>query len=126
DSKPLPKGSSGLSLWRVALLLVLLACLGPGVLSTHAQQEISELEAKARFMILTAPYVDWPANRFAAEDSPIRIAVFGNDKLATELERFIKSQKSSQRRFTVKRINDPQEARDAEMLFIGASESEHT
>lgn len=84
------------------------------------------MEAKARFMVLTAPYVDWPAGRFSSEKAPIRIAVLGNDELAEELNKFIRTQKSSQRRFTVKKITEAKDARDAEMLFIGKSESKHT
>lgn len=122
DHRMLPPGRCRLAAWLMLLLVGLLP-LGPGASLVHAQQAISEMEAKARFMILTAPYVDWPAGRFASEESPIRIAVLGADELATELEKVIQAQKKSQRRFVVTKISEPEQAREAEMLFVGASES---
>ena len=109
-----------------SLLLVLLALFGAGYSPSSAQQEFSELEVKAAFIVRSASFVDWPAGQFKEDKSPIRIAVLGKDEMVTELERFIKAQKTSGRPFTVRKISNAFEARDAEMLFIAESEGRRT
>lgn len=107
-------------------LLALLALFASGNIRCLAQDEFSEAEVKAAFIVRAASFVDWPAGRFNDEKSPIRIAVLGKDEMVTELERFIKAQKSLNRPFTVRKISNAFEALEAEMLFIGESETKRT
>ena len=108
------------------VLLAIFALFAAGTIPCWAQEEFSEAEVKAAFIVRSASFVEWPAGRFKDEKSPIRIAVLGKDELVAELEKFAKAQKSSSRPFEVRKINNAFEALDAEMLFIADSESKRT
>ena len=116
----------GLSGSLAACLLLVLSALFGLARPCHAQDAFAELEVKAAFIVRSASFVTWPSSRVPNEKSPIRIAVLGSDQMAAELEKFIQAQKNPTRSFTVRRISNAFEARDAEILFIGESESRRT
>lgn len=61
--------------FRRLLLAVLLGAAG---VAARAQAIGSEAEAKARFTITLARFVQWPAHAFASEGAPLRLCVLHN------------------------------------------------
>lgn len=104
-------------LWWLCCAAVLLLL---GAVRTHAA---SELEVKAAFLYNTAKFVDWPTNAFPSDSAPLRVAVFGDDEFMVKLSALLADKKAHGRPFEVKKITNPQEAKNFHMVFIAAAES---
>lgn len=48
-----------------------------------------DYQVKAAFLVNFPKYVDWPAGGFATPNSPITVAVFGDDNVANEFQNMI-------------------------------------
>lgn len=63
--------------WHRFALLAALACSAPGT-AVRAQAPANEAEAKARFTLTLARFVQWPAAAFASDGAPLRLCVLHN------------------------------------------------
>lgn len=101
----------------LAWLCALWACnaLAPA----HAVQNYSESAVKAAFVLRFAGYVEWPQQTDAI--APFVIAVLGDDSLASNLESLAADRSIFGRPVQVRRVAAATEARDAEVLVVGAS-----
>src|SRR6266850_2672266 len=84
---------------------------------------VSETELKAAFLYNFAKFVEWPAEAFSSETTPIQIAVFGEDEFTVKLRSLLSDKKAHGRSFEVKRISSSQEAKNCQIVFISNSES---
>ncbi len=118
--------------WRVACRVGWLMCavnfiLATGIFSARAQEPAPlEYQVKAAMLIGFPKYVDWPTNAFAKTNSPIIIAVFGDENVANEVQNMIGNGRAvSGHPLVLERITKEEEInRDCHILFIGASEQE--
>jgi len=113
------------------MLVLLSACAAP---MAHAQNASasSEYLVKAGFIYNFANLVQWPANAFSDPDSPIGIAILGEDHFGTTLDRVLQGKKVNGRSFAVKRwksvadlVKSPAELKDCQILFVSSSEIAH-
>ena len=104
-------------LWLAVLALML------GAARSEGAPTVSEAEVKAAFLNLLAKFVEWPATAFPSETAPLRVAVFGDEEFTAKLSVLISDKKAHGRSFEVKRIVNPQEAKNFHMVFIPNSES---
>jgi len=75
-----------LLIWAVNLSLV------AGISTAGAEEEMpADFQVKAAFLVNFPKYVDWPANIFAETNSPITVAIFGDDNVANEVQNMIGS-----------------------------------
>jgi hypothetical protein len=83
----------------------------------------SDVEVKAAFLVNFPKYVEWPATAFATTNSPIRVAIFGDDNVAAEFEKILKDRKVLPGRpVEFKRITSEGELTgDYQILFLGES-----
>jgi hypothetical protein len=84
---------------------------------------ISEAEVKAAFVYNLAKFVEWPTNAFLSETAPLRVGVFGDEEFTAKLTTLLTDKKAHNRAFEVKRIVNPQEAKNFHMVFIPNVES---
>ena len=108
-----------LLIWAVHLSLV------AGISTAGAEEEMpADFQVKAAFLINFPKYVDWPANAFAETNSPITVAIFGDENVANEVQNMIGSGRIiGGHPLVLKRIAREEEInRDCQILFIGASE----
>ena len=84
---------------------------------------VSETDVKAAFLYNCAKFVEWPKEAFAAENAPIQIAVIGDDEFAAKLKSLLSDKKAQGRSFEVKKISNPQEVKNFQMVFISNSET---
>ena len=84
---------------------------------------VSETDVKAAFLYNCAKFVEWPKEAFASESAPIQIAVIGDDEFAAKLKSLLSDKKAQGRSFEVKKISNPQEVRNFQMVFISNSET---
>jgi hypothetical protein len=108
-----------LLIWAVHLSLV------TGISTAGAEEQMpADFQVKAAFLINFPKYVDWPANVFAETNSPITVAIFGDENVANEVQNMIGNGRTiSGHPVILKRIAREEEInRDCQILFIGASE----
>jgi YfiR/HmsC-like len=130
----LPTPGGRLRRWRAGLgavcrALVLMGAVNfilmAGISTASAEDGMpADFQVKAAFLINFPKYVDWPANAFASTNSPIIVAVFGDDNVANELQNMIGSGRTiGGHPVVLKRIGKEEEiSHDCHILFIGASE----
>src|SRR5687768_11633153 len=86
------------------LMLVFLSL--PGVAQ---EAPVPEADLKAAFLFNFAKFVDWPAEAFPQEDSPITIGIYGDEEFTGTLRTLIRDKKAHGRSFIVKRLNNAQD-----------------
>jgi hypothetical protein len=82
----------------------------------------SEYQVKAAFLINFPKYVDWPAEAFAATNSPIVIVVLGETKVTEEIQKVIAGRTVNGREIVLKRLASGEESGVCHILFISAAE----
>jgi hypothetical protein len=112
----------------IAILPILLASAAP---NAHSQETSasSEYLIKAGFIYNFASLVQWPAATFPQPDSPIVIAILGQDHFGTTLDRVLQGKKVNGRSFVIKRLKSVSELlksvadlKDCHILFVSSSE----
>jgi hypothetical protein len=96
-----------------------------GIFTAGAEEAMpTEFQVKAAFLINFPKYVDWPTNAFAETNSPITVAIFGDENVANEVQNMIGNGRiSSGHPVVLKRIAREEEInRDCHILFIGTAE----
>jgi hypothetical protein len=76
------------------------------------------LAVKAAFLYKFEPFVAWPAQAFAAPDSPFNLCVLGNDPFGPMLDRVIDGQKTAGHPIAVVRLKTVQADAHCQMLYI--------
>jgi hypothetical protein len=117
---------------KVGLLIAITCLLSAMALGSHAQgldvSDSSEYLIKAGFIYNFAKLVEWPTTAFAQQDSPIVIAILGDDPFGATLDRIVADKKINGRSLVVKRLRwgkDLKDLRDCNILFVSSSEKEH-
>jgi hypothetical protein len=112
----------------LAVLPILLLIAAP---STRAQDS-SEYLIKAGFMYNFANLVQWPAASFPQADTPITIAILGQDHFGPVLDRVLEGKKVNGRSFVIKRLRSISELqrlagnpKDCQILYVSSSEIAH-
>jgi hypothetical protein len=84
--------------------------------------EFDEYQVKAAFLYNFAKFVEWPSGTFANANDPIGICVAGANPFGSTLDSMVNGKKIGERLFSVRRLQDTQQARGCQILFIGATE----
>jgi hypothetical protein len=112
-------GRVSLLIWTLSLSLM------TGIFTAGAEEQMpADFQVKAAFLINFPKYVDWPANAFAETNSPIIVAIFGDENVANEFQNMIGNNRMiGGHPLMLKRIVKEEEInRDCHILFISASE----
>lgn len=118
----------GGQLWA-RLMLLMLVLVAAGAPSARAQEaKAMDYQVKAAFLVNFPKYVDWPTGGFAQPNSPITVAVFGDDNVANEFENMIQGGLAiGGHPVVLKRIRTEAEITgDCQILFIATSEQSRT
>jgi hypothetical protein len=95
------------------------------IIKGFAQEQPGEYQIKAAFLFNFAKFVDWPAEAFAATNSPIVIGVFGKNVFGNDLANTIRDKTVNNRRFQFITVASTAEATNCHILFISPSEKEN-
>lgn len=105
--------------WRGLLLGLLVFAVG----STAQAQGISkEYQLKAAFLFNFTKFVEWPADRFQTETSPIIIAVLGQNPFDAELHKLVAGRSVHGRFIQLRHITTADEISDVHVVFIPTGE----
>jgi hypothetical protein len=91
-----------------------------------AHSAVPETEVKAAFLFNFAKFVTWPAQAFSSETAPIQLAVFGDEETTSTLKLLLSDKKAHGRSFEVKRISNPQDAKNSQIVYVTSTESRRT
>ncbi|HVR99808.1 MAG TPA: YfiR family protein [Thermoanaerobaculia bacterium] len=101
--------------------LLVLAAAAPAGLRAQTPEEL-EYQVKAAFLYNFTKFVEWPAEAFANERSPIVLCVAGEDRLGRSLEALVRGETVGGRSLVVDRAAGNYRA--CHLLFVGQSERE--
>jgi hypothetical protein len=111
------------SLRQPGRLAILLFALTPWL--GFAQTPSAEYKVQAVYLDKFIQFVDWPADAFAAVDSPLVIGVLGNDPFGQTLDEVIEGETVNNHPVVVRRFHTLQEMDHVHVLYVGKSETPH-
>ena len=83
----------------------------------------SEYQIKAAFLVNFPRYVDWPSSAFADSNSPVVIAVLGDNKFGGDLDKMVSGKTVNQRSLAVRYVTRVEDVKEpCHILFVPASE----
>jgi len=103
------------------LLGLLVSAFAPGVARAQASSSL-EYRVKAVFLLNFAKFIEWPAEAFKDDASPITIGVLGDDPFGPLLEDTVKGESIKGRRLVIKRVSRVDETDGCHVIFVSASE----
>jgi YfiR/HmsC-like len=116
--------------WLRGTLMLLPVVLAAAATGAHAQdtEASSEYLIKAGFIYNFASLVQWPSTSFSQADSPIVIAVLGEDHFGTTLDHVLQGKKIDGRPFVIRRLRSVSELvkstgnpRECQILYVTSS-----
>ena len=97
--------------WTLLALMLALAAL------PAAAQPSLEYQVKAAYLSKLSPFIDWPANAFAAPNAPLVICVVGNDPFGAALDRAVEGVRDRDHPLQVRRLPAPDAEATCHILF---------
>jgi hypothetical protein len=108
------------AVFALALLGVVLEFATPG--RAEAAPADLEYEVKAAFLYNFAKFVEWPPDALPDPATPVAICVLGEDPFGQGLDELVQGETLSSHRLVVRRLRDPLQIRDCQVLFVSRSE----
>jgi YfiR/HmsC-like len=107
------------------VVAIALCDLSAGVLLTAKANPAvpPEYVIKAAYIYNFAMFVEWPADAFSRDDSPVVIGIIGTDPFGSALEEIVRDKKVSRKRFIIKRFQSYQDVKDCHILFFNSAET---
>jgi len=106
-----------------AALFAAVALAGVRIDCAAQAEPAAEHQVKAAFLYKFASYVEWPEASFARPDTPVTIAVLGDEPVAAEVEQAVTGRAVNGRRMAVRRVKAGDSMAGVHILFVGKSES---
>ncbi len=107
------------------ICLIASSVLSGGVGKAYADSRSErEYQIKAAFLYNFTKFVEWPADRFADDNAPIILCVFGKDPFGATLEDTVTGKTVKGRHIYIRRIVNVDELDACHVLFVGLSERE--
>jgi hypothetical protein len=103
----------------LALLFTLAAAPSP---AAGAEPVAGEYDLKAAFVYHFTHYTDWPAEAFEDEESPIVVAVVGDDPFRGALERAVREKTVGGRRLAYRHFDGVDALEPCHVLYVSRSE----
>jgi YfiR/HmsC-like len=107
--------------FRFLYLVIPLTILHGSVSRAQTEKEI-EYRFKAVYILNFFQFVEWPDSAFENGQSPIVLAVLGDDPFGKILDETVQSEKIGSRSIVVKRFHGLNELGPCQALFISSSE----
>ncbi|MCB0430634.1 MAG: YfiR family protein [Flavobacteriales bacterium] len=103
-------------------IILLMSLFGMLFFQRLQAQTYSEYEVKAAFLFNFGKFVDWPEKAFETPESPIIIAVVGDDPFGEVLDNIVKGRTTNGRTWQVKRYQQWRDVGECHILFVSGSE----
>jgi YfiR/HmsC-like len=119
----LPKLRRGIQVDGTWVILLLAFLCGPNRCSAAETPSLTEYQVKALCLLNFAKYIEWPAQTFAASNSPIKVGIFGENKFGDDLKIAMQGKCIGERPIEIKAVSSEPEWRNCQVLFISESEN---
>lgn len=86
--------------------------------AARPEQATDEYTAKAAFLYKFARYAKWPESAFRDKDSPLRVAVFGEDPFGRALDEVLKDKRIGPHPLACARFRSLADLDDCHLLFV--------
>lgn len=106
-----------LAAWVLAGALALAA--GPLLAEANLEYPV-----KAAFLFNFTKFVDWPADAFAGEKSPLTLCLYGSDPFGRSLDDLVANETLGGRPIAVRRVGRGGDLKSCHVLFFSRSERE--
>lgn len=106
--------------WRLVPWLGLAMIAALPALARSEDNAHLERRIKAAFLYKFGGYVEWPSSSFPSRETPLTIAVVGDDLLAAELSRMVAGRTIERRSVSVSRVGPDESVEGAHIVFLGA------
>lgn len=84
-----------------------------------------EYDLKAAFLFNFTRFVEWPAEAFVSESSPITIGILGRDPFGKHLDDMVEDETVHGRKLAVRRFASVEDLGPCQILFVCPEEAEH-
>jgi len=103
------------------------AAVGLLAVSAKAQEtsQAPEYRIKAAFLYNFTLYTEWPTTAFERPDSPIVLAVAGEDPFGKELDAAVRGKTVRGRSIEVRRYDTAAEVATCHLLYLSSAEAKH-
>jgi len=108
------------TLWKSVLYILAFALSTSIPVPIHGQT-VDELEVKAAFIFNFSKFVEWPMGNSSA---PFVIGIFGDDPFGSTIDDLTKGKTVFGRQIQIRRIKDPAEAKQCQIVFVRAAEKD--
>jgi hypothetical protein len=105
------------------IALVCCVCLSQAQTQDGASALTPERGVKAAYLYKFAGYVVWPEGTFARADTPITIAIMGDDQLADALAQYVAARSVDERPLVVRKQKDDDVPEGVHILFIAGADT---
>jgi hypothetical protein len=92
--------------------------------SASVREQFPEYDIKAAYLVNFAKYVEWPAEAFPEEDSPLRIGVLGSNPFGDILRELAAKVTLGTRTIAVEQADDPKSLVDCHIVFVARVDEE--
>ncbi len=107
------------------ICLIASSVLSGGVGKAYADPRSErEYRIKAAFLYNFTKFVEWPADRFVDDSTPIMLCVIGKDPFGATLEDTVTGKTVKGRHLYIRRIDNVDDLDACHVLFVGSSEPE--
>jgi hypothetical protein len=103
----------------VCTTLAVVTLIFPTAAQPDDDTAVIESKIKAAFIYKFTNYIEWPQNLFSQPDTPITIAVMGDNQLAVELNQVVAGRTANGRRIIVSKLKDIDPSTVIHILFVG-------
>jgi len=110
------------TVWKGRYLLCVLFVLS--TITGIAQNPSLEYQLKAVFLFNFTQFVDWPAESFPDDKSPLVIGIIGENPFGKYLEEAVSGERKNGHPVIVQYYRDEEAAKSCHMLFINLPESD--
>jgi len=104
------------------IVLALLLSVWMSVLHVRSSASQTRLHINPALILNFARFVSWPTNRFESEESPLKITILGDERLAQECDSLFKGQLIHAREVDIKSVDTVSQISQCHMLYIAESQ----
>lgn len=103
-------------------LAVVVSLIFGGISARAADPVVTESQIKAAFLLNFPKYVEWPADAFAASNSPLVVAIFGDEAVSADFQRLAEGKSIGGHPVEFRAATTPEACVHCHMLFLGTIE----
>ena len=108
--------------FKHSVILLILICAANCCAQMGYTVNPSEYQVKAKFLYNFARFVTWPPGRFADKNTPITIAIIGNDPFGIDIDKTVEGKRIHGRGIEIRHSQNIDTLEFCHILYIGVDE----